>query len=56
MDRKRFAAVMFSLIMMLAAMSAFAAEEHPADTRVIEVSGTGEARSAPDEPLIVFRF
>ena len=44
MNRKRFAAVMFSFIMMLSVIPALAAE----DTRVIEVSGTGEARSAPD--------
>ncbi|HVN27919.1 MAG TPA: SIMPL domain-containing protein [Candidatus Binataceae bacterium] len=44
MNRKRFAAVMFSLMMMLSAMPALAADQ----TRVIEVSGAGEARSAPD--------
>jgi len=44
MNRKRFAAVMFSFIMMLSVIPALAAE----DTRVIEVSGAGEARSAPD--------
>jgi len=44
MNRKRFATVMLSLMMMLSVMPARAAEE----TRVIEVSGAGEARATPD--------
>jgi uncharacterized protein len=44
MNRKRLAAVMLSVMMMLSVPPALAAE----DTRVIEVSGAGETRATPD--------
>jgi uncharacterized protein YggE len=44
MNRKHNACVLLSIMIILFAMPVFAAD----DTRVIEVSGAGEARSAPD--------